>query len=595
MVKIVDNYVLERVIGKGQFGEVFKGYNKTTGEDIAVKTVNRKNLKGKFYELLENEIKVQRSCNNANIIKLYDIKKTANNIYLVLEFCNEGDLMQYLKDKSKLTEDEAIEFLCQIFNAFKTLFKAKIMHRDFKLANILKHNGLIKIADFGFAKLLGNDTFTNTMLGSPLNMAPEVLGGKDYNNKADIWSVGTCFYELLFGRPPYTAANIVELLNNIQKKPLYFPKNVTMSPIVEDLLRRMLVVDPNQRADWSEIFEHKINTYLEDKVMADLEQTMNCNGEHGMNMSRFYIKTNKVIDQIADIEKNEDINNYAYNATKCSKSAQNDFKGKFVKRQVNREEDNKIPESEPPLNKIDHRDAVDDGTPLGHFETEREKRIKMFKKNSARLLHERNKYVFLASVAEDAISMNLLVKMNLSEIVGFLLIKKLFYMIGETKEMVDKKTNVLNQPEWEKYCETKEFHQIVNYINKEYDVFKVYYDSMFENVKRNFNQTNQKNQFVIDALSVNKKNDLDIVFYNTLLTYANNLWELFKKNGQANDKQKLIHLNQILDCFDQERVFAFEQGDKQFNFKLFYEEVRSLNTEKLGEIVQNKLDTFNKL
>jgi len=58
MVKIVDNYVLERVIGKGQFGEVFKGYNKTTGEDIAVKTVNRKNLKGKFYELLENEIKV---------------------------------------------------------------------------------------------------------------------------------------------------------------------------------------------------------------------------------------------------------------------------------------------------------------------------------------------------------------------------------------------------------------------------------------------------------------------------------------------------------------------------------------------------------
>lgn len=594
MVKIVDNYVLERVIGKGQFGEVFKGYNKTTGEDIAVKTVNRKNLKGKFYELLENEIKVLRSCNNPNIIKLYDIKKTANNIYLVLEFCNEGDLMKYMKEKTKLTEDEAIEFLCQILNAFKTLYKSKIMHRDFKLANILKHNGMIKIADFGFAKLLGNDTFTNTMLGSPLNMAPEVLGGKDYNSKADIWSVGTCFYEMLFGRPPYTASNIVELLNNIQKKPLYFPKNVTLPPVIEDCLRRMLVVDPSKRADWTECFEHKINTYLEDKVMADLEQTMGQNGDQGMNMSRFYIKTNKVIDHITDIEKNEDINNYAYNATKVnSKSVQNDFKGKFVKRQTERQED-KIPESEPPLNKIEHRDAVDDGTPLGHFETEREKRIKMFKRNSARLLHERNKYVFLASVAEDAISMNLLVKMNLSEIVGFLLIKKLFYMIGETKEMVDKKTNVLNLPEWEKYCETKEFHQIVNYINKEYDVFKVYYDSMFENVKRNFNQTNQKNQFVIDALSVNKANDLDAVFYNTLLTYANNLWDLFKKNGLVNDKQKLIHLNQILDCFDQERVFAFEQGDKQFNFKLFYEEVRGLNTDKLGDIVQHKIDTFNK-
>lgn len=99
MVKVVDNYVLERVIGKGQFGEVYKGYNKITGEDIAVKTVSRKNLKGKFYELLENEIKVLRTCNNPNIIKLYDIKKTKNNIYLILEYCNEGDLMQFIKKK----------------------------------------------------------------------------------------------------------------------------------------------------------------------------------------------------------------------------------------------------------------------------------------------------------------------------------------------------------------------------------------------------------------------------------------------------------------------------------------------------------------
>ena len=72
------------------------------------------------------------------------------------------------------------------------------MHRDFKLANILKHDGTIKIADFGFAKILGNEQLTTTMLGSPLNMAPEVLAGREYNNKADIWSIGTCFYEVCF-------------------------------------------------------------------------------------------------------------------------------------------------------------------------------------------------------------------------------------------------------------------------------------------------------------------------------------------------------------------------------------------------------------
>ena len=92
MVKIIENYVLERVIGKGQFGQVYKGYHKVTKMDIAIKSVSRKQLKGKFYELLENEIKVLKCCNNNNIIKLYDIKKTANNIYLMIEYCNDGAL-----------------------------------------------------------------------------------------------------------------------------------------------------------------------------------------------------------------------------------------------------------------------------------------------------------------------------------------------------------------------------------------------------------------------------------------------------------------------------------------------------------------------
>jgi serine/threonine-protein kinase ULK/ATG1 len=143
---------------------------------------------------------VLKSCDNPNIIKLYDLKKTANNFYLILEYCNEGDLMVYLKQKKTLPEDEAVEYLVQILNAFKTLVKNKILHRDFKLANILKHDGEIKIADFGFAKLLTKEDYATTMLGSPLNMAPEVLGGNDYNNKADIWSIGTVFYELLFGK-----------------------------------------------------------------------------------------------------------------------------------------------------------------------------------------------------------------------------------------------------------------------------------------------------------------------------------------------------------------------------------------------------------
>jgi len=96
------------------------------------------------------------------------------------------------------------------------LVKYKILHRDFKLANLMKHNNMVKIADFGFSKILENDNKTNTMLGSPLNMAPEVLNGENYNNKADVWSLGTVFYELLFGKPPFIASNIIDLLKNIK-------------------------------------------------------------------------------------------------------------------------------------------------------------------------------------------------------------------------------------------------------------------------------------------------------------------------------------------------------------------------------------------
>lgn len=90
--------------------------------------------------------------------------------------------------------------MCQILTAFQDLVKHKIMHRDFKLANILLHDGNVKIADFGFAKLLTSEDYTSTMLGSPLNMAPEVLGGNKYNSKADIYSIGACVYEMIYGK-----------------------------------------------------------------------------------------------------------------------------------------------------------------------------------------------------------------------------------------------------------------------------------------------------------------------------------------------------------------------------------------------------------
>lgn len=591
--KVVDNYVLERQIGKGQFGEVYKSYNKVTGEDIAVKTINRQSLKGKFYELLENEIKVLRSCNNINIIKLHDIKKTKNNIYLMLEYCNEGDLMGYLKEKGRLTEDEAIDFFIQILNAFKTLVKNKIMHRDFKLANILKHNGTIKIADFGFAKLLGNENLASTTLGSPLNMAPEVLQGKSYNNKADIWSVGTCLYELLVGKPPYTAKNIQELIQNINTKPLRFPKGISISPIVEEVIRAMLVVDPNKRIDWEDLFSHPVNHFLEDKIMKEFEQTMG-GKEDNLKASMFYVKNNKVIDHVADIEKKQEINEYTYDLAKHAPGDKvGDFKGHLVKRQSERSEEQMS--EKPSLNDNTKNETLmeDDADLATKKETDREVQIKVFKTNSSRLLHERNKYVFLASVAEDAISLSLITKMNFSEMVGFVLIKKLFFMIGELKEILEKKKNIFKLELWDQYAVSKDYHKIYVYISKEYDVFRVYYDSMHENVRKNCTKADMNTEFVQKALMIDSKDGLEEIYQETLYKYAKQVNEGMNMKTIPADTQRLIHLNQVIDCLNLETTFTFKmKDDKQFNFKLFYEELANLPPDQLKDMAASKLNYF---
>ena len=321
MPRQIGDFVLEKKIGEGQFGEVFKGYDKKTGREVAIKAISRDLVKGKFRTLLENEIKVLRACNNINIVKLYDIKKTQHNIYLILEYCNEGDLQEYLASKGSLSEEEATDFLLQILNAFKTLVKHKIMHRDFKPANVLKHNGITKVADFGFCKLLGDEILASTYLGSPLNMAPEVLLGKNYNSKVDIWSIGSVYYELLFGEPVFKVTEYKELIKlTMEGFELKVPQNKKISKVTEDVLRRMLVADPEKRITWEELLGHKINTYREEKIRQELNASITNSTSQSLkeNASKFYISNNRVVQHVQDVSKKSQINQFTYEVIKGS-------------------------------------------------------------------------------------------------------------------------------------------------------------------------------------------------------------------------------------------------------------------------------------
>uniref|UniRef100_A0AAQ4Q6S6 non-specific serine/threonine protein kinase n=1 Tax=Gasterosteus aculeatus aculeatus TaxID=481459 RepID=A0AAQ4Q6S6_GASAC len=210
------------LIGHGAFAVVFKGRHREKHDwEVAVKCINKKNL-AKSQTLLGKEIKILKELKHENIVALLDF-----------QYCNGGDLADYLHTKGTLSEDTIRVFLQQIAGAMRVLQGKGIIHRDLKPQNILlsyppgrrshSNNTCIKIADFGFARYLQSNMMAATLCGSPMYMAPEVIMSQSYDAKADLWSIGTIVFQCLIGKAPFQASSPQDLR-------LFYEKNKTLSP-----------------------------------------------------------------------------------------------------------------------------------------------------------------------------------------------------------------------------------------------------------------------------------------------------------------------------------------------------------------------------
>ena len=285
--KQIGNYVLTtHFLGRGQFGEVVLAHPQKSDRQkvlMACKIIKKSRLTKKMQQNLRNEIGILSRIESTNVIQLYDIQKTPNNFYLFMQFCNGGDLEHLLRERERFSEQEARFILSQILAGFRALSKMKVMHRDLKLANILVHfrnadermalhepakfkefkkttelvgNVDIVIADLGFAKKIGEHELAQTKCGTPLTMAPEVLQGARYNHKADVWSLGTIFYEMLTGFPPFMGRDQRDLQDNLKKGFYNFPKHIKLSLEGFDFLNCCLQYDPQNRMAWDELLRH---------------------------------------------------------------------------------------------------------------------------------------------------------------------------------------------------------------------------------------------------------------------------------------------------------------------------------------------------
>ncbi|RIB16110.1 kinase-like domain-containing protein [Gigaspora rosea] len=315
----VGDYIVGSEIGRGSFATVYKGFHKKNKNLVAIKSVLRSKLTKKLLENLESEIKILKGIRHDHIVQLVDCQKVDTHIHLIMEYCSMGDLSNFIKRRGDpssstntsssksstnngLSEYVVRHFLKQLANALEFLRSQNLIHRDIKPQNLLllpppadsqtkpfvgsPDLPILKIADFGFARFLPQTSMADTLCGSPLYMAPEILRYEKYDAKADLWSVGAVLYEMSIGKPPFRATNHVELLKRIEKggDRIRFPgdppimihvdadqidsdklslnnkavssHNTVVSEELKDLIRHLLKRNPVERISFEEFFMH---------------------------------------------------------------------------------------------------------------------------------------------------------------------------------------------------------------------------------------------------------------------------------------------------------------------------------------------------
>ncbi|CAB1347329.1 unnamed protein product [Coregonus sp. 'balchen'] len=240
-------YEIIRTLGKGNFAVVKLARHKVTRTQVAIKIIDKTRLNPSNLEKIYREVQIMKLLNHPHIIKLYQVMETKDMLYIVTEYAKNGEMFDYLTSNGRMSEDEARKKFWQILMAVDYCHRHHIVHRDLKTENLLLDANMN-------IKLAGEPL--STWCGSPPYAAPEVFEGKEYEGpQLDIWSLGVVLYVLVCGSLPFDGPSLPALRQRVTEGRFRIP--FFMSQDCENLIRKMLVVDPAKRISVAQIKQHR--------------------------------------------------------------------------------------------------------------------------------------------------------------------------------------------------------------------------------------------------------------------------------------------------------------------------------------------------
>lgn len=256
-------------LGGGSFAKVFYGEEIKTKTKVAIKRISNARIKEvgpRLETAIVREIKVLKACSkigNPFLLKILDFFTFEEDSFLILEYCDSGDLLQVLRERKTIPEGEALTIAYQIVIGLKALSDLKIVHRDLKPANIFINGENYKIGDFGFANVANQ---FDTTLGTITYMAPELFTQDgNFTNAVDVWAFGCIVHQMIFGSYSFKGSN-KSLVKKIVHSEYSVPATPNVSDETADMLMRCLIKKPKDRITVEQLVNHKCFNFCREEV-----------------------------------------------------------------------------------------------------------------------------------------------------------------------------------------------------------------------------------------------------------------------------------------------------------------------------------------